>query len=197
MKNKWCMLLIIIISVGTLLNTGCSKKEYTKEDVYEDFQKQISKVESYTCTARVEAINNKEKTVYIFKQTYKKPNYYKLEIESPKNLKGKTIEYKDDKVIVYNPNNNDAVELENIKDDGHYLFVGDFIKNYMENKSAVLDLKDDELKIEIEIPGDNKYFNKQILYVDNKTKIPYKMEVLNSEQKAIFKVTYEDFKYKK
>lgn len=191
------MLLIIIISVGTLLNTGCSKKEYTKEDVYEDFQKQISKVESYTCTARVEAINNKEKTVYIFKHTYKKPNYYKLEIESPKNLKGKTIEYKDDKVIVYNPNNNDAVELENIKDDGHYLFVGDFIKNYMENKSAVLDLKDDELKIEIEIPGDNKYFNKQILYVDNKTKIPYKMEVLNSEQKAIFKVTYEDFKYKK
>lgn len=197
MKNKWCMLLIIIISVGTLLNTGCSKKEYTKEEVYEDFQKQISKVESYTCTARVEAINNKEKTVYVFKHTYKKPNYYKLEIESPKNLKGKTIEYKDDKVIVYNPNNNDAVELENIKEDGHYLFVGDFIKNYMENKSAVLDLKDDELKIEIEIPGDNKYFNKQILYVDNKTEIPYKMEVLNNEQKAIFKVTYEDFKYKK
>ena len=197
MKNKWCMLLIIIISVGTLLNTGCSKKEYTKEEVYEDFQKQISKFESYTCTAKVEAINNKEKNVYIFKHTYKKPNYYKLEIESPKNLKGKTIEYKDDKAIVYNPNNNDTVELESIKDDGHYLFVGDFIKNYMENKSAVLDLKEDELKIEIEIPGDNKYFNKQILYVDNKTKIPYKMEILNNEQKSIFKVTYEDFKYKK
>lgn len=197
MKNKWCILLMIIISVGILLNTGCGKKEYTKEELYEDFQKHISKVESYTCTAKVEAINNKEKTVYIFKHTYKKPNYYKLEIESPKNLKGKTIEYKDDKVIIYNPNNNDSVELESIKDEGHYLFVGDFIENYMENKSVVLDLKEDELKMELEIPGDNKYFNKQILYVDNKTKIPYKMEILNNEQKPIFKVTYEDFKYKK
>lgn len=197
MKNKLCTLLIAIISITILFASGCGKKEYTKEEVYEDFKKQISKITSYTCTAKVEAIGNKENTVYIFKHTYVKPDYYKLEVQSPENLKGKTIEYKDDKVLVHNPDINDTIELPNINNDNHYLFIGDFIKNYMQNESVSLNYTENDLKIEIETPGDNKYFNKQILYVNNKTKKPDKMEILNSEGKAIFIVTYENFEYKK
>ena len=197
MKNKWRVLLMTTLSIIVLCNVGCERKEYTKEEIYEDFNKQISKITSYTCTAKVEAIGNKENTTYIFKHTYRKPDYYKLEIKSPKNLQGKTIEYKGDKVFVYNPDINDNVELKNINKDSHYLFVGDFIKNYMQNESVVLEATQTELKIELEIPGDNKYFNKQILYVNNKTRNPNKMEVLDNEGNPIFMVTYEDFKYEK
>lgn len=197
MKNKSYSLLIIIVSIITLYSVGCGRKEYTKEEVYEDFQNQISKIESYTCNAKVEAIGNKENTTYIFKHTYKKPDYYKLEVKSPKNLQGKTIEYKGDKVLVKNPSINDTIELPNINNDSHYLFIGDFIKNYMQNESIILEVTKSELKIQTEIPGDNKYFKKQILYVDNKTKNPNKMEILDNEDKPIFIVTYEDFKYEK
>ena len=197
MKNKWCTLLIIAISIITICNVGCGRKEYTKEEVYEDFQKQVSKITSYTCTAKVEAIGNKENTTYIFKHTYKKPDYYKLEVKSPENLKGKIIEYKGDKVLVHNKNINDTIELPNVNNDSHYLFIGDFIKNYMQNESLALEITEDELKIEVEIPGNNKYFNKQVLYVNNKTKNPDKMEILNNEGSQIFTVTYEDFKYEK
>lgn len=197
MKNKWCTLLITIISIITLCNVGCGRKEYTKEEVYEDFQKQISKITSYTCTAKVEAIGNKENTTYIFKHTYTKPDYYKLEVKSPKSLQGKTIEYKGDKVLVHNPSVNDTVEIPNINNESHYLFIGDFIKNYMQNEAVVLEATESELKIEIEIPGDNKYFNKQILYINNKTKNPDKMEILDNEGEQRFIVTYEDFKYEK
>lgn len=197
MKNKWCKLLIIVISVITLFSVGCGKREYTKEEIYEEFQSQISNIKSYTCTAKVEVIGNKENTTYIFEHTYRKPNYYKLEVKSPKNLEGKTIEYKDDKVIVCNPDINDTVELPNIDNDNHYLFVGDFIKNYMQNESVNLESTNNELKIEVEIPGDNKYFNKQILYVNNKTKNPDRMEILDNEESPRFIVTYENFKYEK
>lgn len=197
MKNKCYSLLIIIVLIITLYSVGCGRKEYTKEEVYEDFQNQISKIESYTCNAKVEAIGNKENTTYIFKHTYKKPDYYKLEVKSPKNLQGKTIEYKGDKVLVKNPSINDTIELPNINNDSHYLFIGDFIKNYMQNESIILEVTKSELKIQAEIPGDNKYFKKQILYVDNKTKNPNKMEILDNEDKPIFIVTYEDFKYEK
>lgn len=197
MKNKCYSLLIIIVSIITLYSVGCGRKEYTKEEVYEDFQNQISKIESYTCNAKVEAIGNKENTTYIFKHTYKKPDYYKLEVKSPKNLQGKTIEYKGDKVLVKNPSINDTIELPNINNDSHYLFIGDFIKNYMQNESIILEVTKSELKIQTEIPGDNKYLKKQILYVDNKTKNPNKMEILDNEDKPIFIVTYEDFKYEK
>jgi len=196
-KNKCYSLLIIIVLIITLYSVGCGRKEYTKEEVYEDFQNQISKIESYTCNAKVEAIGNKENTTYIFKHTYKKPDYYKLEVKSPKNLQGKTIEYKGDKVLVKNPSINDTIELPNINNDSHYLFIGDFIKNYMQNESIILEVTKSELKIQTEIPGDNKYFKKQILYVDNKTKNPNKMEILDNEDKPIFIVTYEDFKYEK
>ena len=197
MKNKLSILSISFMLMISVCTVGCMNKQQTKEEIYDDFKDQISNISSYTCTANVEAIGNKENTTYVFKHTYKKPDYYKLEVILPKNLKGKTIEYKGDKILVHNPDINDTIELSNINDDAHYLFIGDFIKNYMQNESANLEATDNELKIEIEIPGDNKYFNKQILYVNNNTKNPDKMEILNSEGEAIFIVKYKNFKYKK
>lgn len=197
MKNKWSILLASFITMIFVFTVGCTNKEYTADELYEDFKDQISKVSSYTCIAKVEAIGNKENTTYIFKHTYKKPDYYKLEVKSPKNLKGKTIEYKNNKIIINNPKINDTVEFKNINNDARYLFIGDFINNYRKDENTKLELTENELKIEVKIPGNNKYFNKQILYVNNKTKTPDKMEIVDNEENPRFIVTYEDFKYNK
>ena len=197
MKNKWSILLASFITMIFVFTVGCTNKEYTSDELYEDFKVQISKVSSYTCIAKVEAIGNKENTTYIFKHTYKKPDYYKLEVKSPKNLKGKTIEYKNNKIIINNPKINDTVEFKNINNDARYLFIGDFINNYRNDENTKLELTENELKIEVKIPGNNKYFNKQILYVNNKTKTPDKMEIVDNEENPRFIVTYEDFKYNK
>lgn len=197
MKNKWSILLASFITMIFVFTVGCTNKEYTADELYEDFKDQISKVSSYTCIAKVEAIGNKENTTYIFKHTYKKPDYYKLEVKSPKNLKGKTIEYKNNKIIINNPNINDTVEFKNINNDARYLFIGDFINNYRNDENTKLELTENELKIEVKIPGNNKYFNKQILYVNNKTKTPDKMEIVDNKENPRFIVTYEDFKYNK
>ena len=197
MKNKWSILLSSFITMIFVFTVGCTNKEYTADELYEDFKDQISKVSSYTCIAKVEAIGNKENTTYIFKHTYKKPDYYKLEVKSPKNLKGKTLEYKNNKIIINNPNINDTVEFKNINNDARYLFIGDFINNYRKDENTKLELTENELKIEVKIPGNNKYFNKQILYVNNKTKTPDKMEIVDNEENPRFIVTYEGFKYNK
>ena len=197
MKNKWSILLSSFITMIFVFTVGCTNKEYTADELYEDFKDQISKVSSYTCIAKVEAIGNKENTTYIFKHTYKKQDYYKLEVKSPKNLKGKTIEYKNNKIIINNPNINDTVEFKNINNDARYLFIGDFINNYRKDENTKLELTENELKIEVKIPGNNKYFNKQILYVNNKTKTPDKMEIVDNEENPRFIVTYEGFKYNK
>lgn len=197
MKNKWSILLASFITMIFVFTVGCTNKEYTADELYEDFKDQISKVSSYTCIAKVEAIGNKENTTYIFKHTYKKPDYYKLEVKSPKNLKGKTIEYKNNKIIINNPKINDTVEFKNINNDARYLFIGDFINNYRKDENTKLELTENELKIEVKIPGNNKYFNKQILYVNNNTKTPDKMEIVDNKENPRFIVTYEDFKYNK
>ena len=58
MKKKYSTLLIIFIMSVIIIVVGCEGRQLTKEEVYEDFQNQITKINSYTCTAKVEAIGN-------------------------------------------------------------------------------------------------------------------------------------------
>ncbi|MEG1284376.1 MAG: germination lipoprotein GerS [Romboutsia sp.] len=195
MKKKWAILLTIMIGI-LMIFVGCQKKESTKEEVYAGFQKYISNIKEYSCVAEVEAKGNKSSQIYVMKHDYKKPNYYKLEIVSPKNLKGKSMEYKDNKIIIQNPEIKDIVELPNEDKNNQYLFIGDFIKNCLQNEEIKIDMTKEELTLETQIPGDNKYFSKQVLYVNTKTRIPMKMEILDTENNIRFNVKYTDFKTK-
>ena len=151
---------------------------------------------SYKCIAEIEAIGNKSSHNYVFIHSYVKPDYYKLEVVEPKNLKGKTMEYKGDKVIVSNPDIKDKIEFPNMEDNRQYVFIGDFIKNYLQNEEVNIKLSNNSLILETTIPGNNKYFNKQILYVNKDTKNPEKMEILNDEGKPSFTVKYKKFECK-
>lgn len=195
MKKKWTVLIVIMIGM-LIFFIGCQKKESTKEEVYGDFQKKISKMEGYNCIAEIQVAGNKSSQDYVMTHSYKKPDYYKLEVISPEHLKGKTMEYKDNKIFIKNPDINDLVEIPNVGNNSQYLFVGDFIKNYIQNETMKISLSDDNLVLETDIPGENKYFKTQILYINNKTKNPVKMEILDDKGNLKFNINYKDFEYK-
>lgn len=195
MIKKWSII-ILVIALITGVVIGCQKSA-TKEEVYQDFQKKISTMSSYTCKAQVEAIGNKSEHKYEYIHTYNKPDYYKLEVVSPEHLKGKTMEYKDEKIIVKNPDINDTLELPNTGENKQYLFIGDFIKNYLQNEDLNIKLTNSSLVLEVSISGGSEYFDKQILYINLKTKQPEKMEILDVKGNPKFIVTYNEFKWKK
>lgn len=196
MKKKWIILGLIVVAI-MIIFIGCKKRESTKEEIYLEFQKMISSIDSYECSADVEIFGNKTSHKYTFKHTYNKPSNYKVEVVSPEHLKGKTIEYKDDKVIVNNSNIEDKIELPNIGDNDQYMFIGEFIKNYLQSESVDIKILKDYLVLELSIPGENEYFNKQILYVKADTKYPDKMEIIDKEGNVRFRVIYSSFEYKK
>lgn len=196
MKKKWAVLLLITFGIIIII-IGCQKRESTKEEVYRDFQKQILSMKSYNCIAEIEVVGNKQPQNYVLIHSYKKPDNYKLEVVSPEHLKGKTMEYTNDKILVKNPDIKDIVELPNIGKNNQYLFIGDFIKNYLQNEEISIKLLKGNLVLETHIPGDNTYFNKQVLYVNTKTKNPVKMEILDYEGTPRFTVNYKEFKHKK
>ena len=195
MFKRKLMILFILFMCITLI--GCSKvKQQTKEEIYSDFQKKINFMTSYTCTANITVINNKSQSKYIIKHTYKKPSYYKLEIIEPQNLKGKTMEYYENKIIIKNQKLGDVIELPKVGNNKLYLFIGDFIQDYSRKESVRMNFyNDDQLALEIDIP-ENIYFSKQILYIDKKTKNPAKMEILDNEGEKKFIVEYTDFQSK-
>lgn len=195
MKKKWAMLGIIILSMFIII-IGCQKRESTKEEVYKEFQDKISTMDYYKCIAEVEVIGNKSPSQYALVHTYKKPDNYKLEVIHPENLKGKTIEYKNNKIFIRDKSIKDIVELPNVGKNNQYLFIGDFIKNYLQNEEIDIRLSKGNLVLRTDIPGENKYFSKQILYVDIKTKNPKKLEIVDEEGVSRFIVNYKDFDYK-
>lgn len=194
--KRWTVILAIVMSIFAII-VGCQKRESTKEEIYTEFQKKIVTMSSYKCIAEVEAIGNKSSHSYVFVHSYKKPDYYKLEVVEPEHLKGKTMEYKDDKVIISNPDIEDKIELPNIEQNKHYIFIGDFIKNYHQNEDVNIKLSGNSLILETIIPGDNEYFYKQILYINKETKNPEKMEILNDKGNQSFVVKYKDFECRK
>ena len=194
--KKWATILVIFITIFATF-IGCQKRESTKEEIYKEFQKKIVTMSSYKCIAKVEAIGNKSTHNYVFTHNYIKSDYYKLEVLEPENLKGKTIEYKGDRVIITNPDINDKIELPNTYDNRQYYFIGDFIKNYLQSEEVDIKLSNNSLVLETIIPGDNKYFTKQVLYVNKESKNPEKMEILNSEGRVNFTVNYRNFECEK
>lgn len=195
MKTKWTIILICIITTVVIF-IGCEKKQSTKEEVYDNFQKKISTMSSYTCTAEIKAVGNKSEHKYVFIHNYKKPNNYKLEVVSPKHLKGKTIEYKDDNITINNPEINDTLELTIGEKDNQYMFIGNFIETYLPDSSVKVSLSDNKLVLEKQIQGDSEYFNKQVLYVNADTNLPEKMEILDKNDSIKFVLNYKNFKCK-
>ncbi|MGL5641970.1 MAG: germination lipoprotein GerS [Paraclostridium sp.] len=196
MRYKWTIIIAIIL-VLTSVVIGCEKHKTTKEEAYKEFQDKISKMEYYKCRADVEVLGNKSSQKYSLVHEYKGADNFKLEVIEPKHLKGKTIEYKQDKIIVTNPDIKDKLIIPNVGEDSQHLFIGDFIKNYLQGEDVEIEMKDGYLILTVSIPGNTKYFSKQILYIDSKKNYPAKLEIVDQEGNNRFIVNYSNFEYKK
>lgn len=192
--KKWSFLLAVLVLIAFFsFNKKDTKeeftKQYTKEEIYESFQDKILNISSYECIAEVCVSGNKTPTNYSFKHTYKKPDSYKVEVLSPESVKGKVIEFNSNKLTINNPNVEDKIVFEDYQN--KFLFVGNFIANYSYD-SAIIDEDDKFLIITKDMPND--YFNKQILYVNKKTKLPQKMQIIDINGNTRFDIIYKDFK---
>jgi outer membrane lipoprotein-sorting protein len=195
-RKKWAIVILSLMAVVLIIGVGCQKRQSTKEEAYKNFQKKITNMSSYKCKADIEVIGNKESQKYSLIHEYTDEDHFKLKVLQPEHIKGKTIEYKGNKIIVTNPNVNDKVVMDNVGEDSQHLFIGDFIKNYMQGEDIKIDLKNGDLKLTTSIPGNTKYFDKQILYINSKKNYPTKLEILDQEGNRRFEVNYSNFEYK-
>lgn len=193
MKKRSFLLAVLVLIAFFSFNKKDTKeeftKQYTKEEIYESFQDKILNISSYECIAEVCVSGNKTPTNYSFKHTYKKPDSYKVEVLSPESVKGKVIEFNSNKLTINNPNVEDKIVFEDYQN--KFLFIGNFIANYSYD-SAIIDEDDKFLIITKDMPND--YFNKQILYVNKKTKLPQKMQIIDINGNTRFDIIYKDFK---
>ena len=156
----------------------------------------ILNINSYEAEIEVTVHSNKTTNEYKLKQYYIKPDIIKQVIKTPENLENLTIIYDGNHMKVENTN----LSLSKIYQNYEYinqnvLWLSTFIDQYDSSNSKIKE-NDNEIMIENNALN-NVYFSKQILYLDKKTGLPTKLEILDNNQNNRIYIKYNEIKINK
>lgn len=192
----WKVVFIMVLLMFLL--TTC--KQPTDEELYYKTHKKLGEMESYRCRAKIYTRSGGTEKEYVFLQTFKYPNQYRLEIISPENLKGNLTISNGKTAWLVNPSINHISKLESFnQSQERMMFIGYFMQNFM--KSERTEITREQLNgnwyivVTTPLPLGNYYFDKQKLWIDIKEMVPVQMHVLDQKGNVRFRVAYEDFEY--
>ena len=187
----------LFLSVLTIILTGCGITR--ADDVIGTFEKKLNKINSYYLEGIMQIINNEDTYDYDVKVSYKKEDYYKIEITNTLNNHEQIILRNDEGVYVITPSLNKSFKFQSdwpYNNSQVYLLT-----------SILEDLKEDEERTfeqtdsgyiftsTVNYPN-NKDLSKQNVYIENDGKIK-KVEVTDKENNALIVMNYNKIEYDK
>lgn len=200
MEEIWLKLIKLLLGV-CLLTTLIACQQPTDKEIYYRAQKKMAELESYSCYAKifVQGTDGEEKQ-YLFRQDFKAPNKYRIEVISPENLKGNLTISNGEAAWILHPGINQVWKMKSFeKSKEQMLFIGYFLQNLFSTESASVTSEQLEgvryIIIEAPIPGGSQYFDRQRLWIDTGNLEPYKLYIVDKEGVTRFRVLYEAFKY--
>ncbi len=153
----------------------------------------ILNISSYEATVEVSVISNKNQNKYIMKQKYKKENIFKQEILEPSALKGLTITSDGNMVTIENKILDLKNVYENLGGNISNLNLVSFIQNYKNGEKNETFETEEAIIMKTEIKDSkNKYQMYQNLYLDKKTNLPTKMEILDINKNVTVYILYRE-----
>ncbi|MFT9497305.1 LolA family protein [Anaerosolibacter sp.] len=192
-----CLKIVFVLFMVVIL-FGCGPK--TDEDLFYDVQKMMSRIDSYACVAEITVKGNLTPETYIFKQWFRKPNKFKLELIEPESLNGKITIYDGRKASIIHPQINQVWFMESFQHtDEQNMFLGYFLQNYLESEDVEIhrEVKGGEtfLVVDTEIPGNHVYFHRQRLWVNIEKMEPELLQVFDGNDGMRIEVRYFNFQY--
>lgn len=192
--NKFLKIFLI---TSIVIITGCSNNN--EKNIIEKMNKKLEDAKSYYLEGQMEIYNNEDTYTYDIEVSYKKGDYYKVDLTNKLNNHRQVILRNDEGVYVITPSLNKS-----------YKFQSDWPYNnsqvYLLN-SIYEDIKTDEEKTfkknndgyiytsKINYPN-NKSLKKQKVYIDKNNKVK-KVEVLDKNNNISIKMTFKDIEYDK
>lgn len=191
LKKSFLIMLVFFI-------TGCTKTNST--DDYVNIQEKFINMESYSCNANVVFYSNKGENTYTINQQAKNDGKYYIETTYPEDVKGNVILFDGNILWQYNPSLDSKISVgDKEKIERKEICLFSFLENHLKSKDITLETAniDDNLYtvLEAKIPGGNKYFDSEKLFINNKTKSPEKLIIYDTEGKERVLVSYDNFIY--
>ena len=156
-----------------------------------DLIEYILNISSYQAKLEVTINSNKTTNKYVLEQYYLQPNYSKQIVKEPSNIKNLEIIYNGSDLEIRNTN----LGLSKIYENHNYLNENILWLNYFifncNSKGYTIKEMDNELVLETKI---EKYNYQGILYINKKTSLPIKMEILDDSNKNKVYIEYKEIK---
>lgn len=194
------MKLIKLLLIISLLTTLIACQQPTDKEFYYRAQKKLGELESYSCIAKIIVQGDNVENQYIFKQDFKSPNKYRIEVISPESLKGNLTISNGKTAWILHPAINQVWKMRDFEESQEQmLFIGYFIQNFFNAETSRITSEilkgEGYIIIEAPIPGGSQYFDKQRLWIDTKKLEPHKLYIFDKDGRTRFRVYYEEFKY--
>ncbi len=198
MKKKYWLILIIIISLGSIFfyKTTVKDSKIGNNKNSQEIVDYILNLSSYETKITVTVSSNKNNNKYILKQTYQKPNKSTQEVIEPTNITGVKIENDGTNLKIENT----GLSLSTILENYNYLAdscldLSSFIKDYKEDEKSNFEEKETEIIMKTQNNSGNIYTQNKTLHIDKKTYKPTQMEIRDNKQKTTIYILYNEVKF--
>lgn len=177
---------------------ACSREEPLSE--LESIQKQLAKMEGYTCTATLTRTNERGEQTYETKQYCKSTGEYRLELTAPENVAGNYTVFDGERICQYNPRLDSSI-IRDIPESQHRneLFLSQFIQNYMQSEGVSVETAalDESRCIVLEaiIPGNDAALASEKLWVDRESLLPVRFVIYDAEGEERYSMDYSSFEF--
>ena len=198
MKNKKIIIVLVLVVLIFLIlfllfrNSMSKNLKIGNNSTSQEIVNSILNINSYETKIEVEVKSNKNSNKYIIKQKYNGIEENSQEIIEPNNISGVKIVKEGKNLRLENSNLNLTFIFED------YQYISDnsldlcsFIENYKNNEKAQWKEKDNNIIMETS-KTENKSDKHKILYIDNKSGKPLKMEIKDNNKNIAVYILYKE-----
>ena len=194
--KKLLKLFSLIVCVSVML-VGCGVKN--ADNIINSVSKKISKSDSYYLEGTMEIINNEDTYKYDVTVSYKKGDYYKIDLINTLNNHEQVILRNDDGVYVVTPSLNKSFKFQSDwpYNNSQVYLINSIIDDLKNDKERSFKSKDKGyvFKSSVNYPN-NKSLVKQNVYVDKNNNIT-SVEVVDKDGKVQISMNFDKIKFNK
>ena len=195
MKNF--LKIFFLISIFAVFLIGCGVKN--ADNIIDGLEEKIEKSDSYYVEGTMEIINNEDTYTYDVTVSYKKGDYYKIDLINTLNNHEQVILSNYDGVYVVTPSLNKSFKFQSDwpYNNSQVYLISSIVEDLTEDEDRTFTAKNDSnyFQSSVNYPN-NKSLTKQNVYVDKNMKIT-KVEVTNDDGKVQITMNFNKIQYNK
>lgn len=195
MKNF--LKIFFLISIFAVFLIGCGVKN--ADNIIDGLEEKIEKSDSYYVEGTMEIINNEDTYTYDVTVSYKKGDYYKIDLINTLNNHEQVILRNDDGVYVVTPSLNKSFKFQSDwpYNNSQVYLISSIVEDLTEDEDRTFTAKNDSYYFQSSVNyPNNKSLTKQNVYVDKNMKIT-KVEVTNDDGKVQITMNFNKIQYNK